>query len=172
MASGDWMHFNLDLLKILLPGLIVWLLFAVPLSAQEKVTLGTVEEVILLPWGVKLKARIDSGAATTSLTARDLRVVDKTAEFTLPADSGDLELKLPVKRWVRVKSALGYQRRPVVDLDLCIGPKRVTVRANLTDRSHLKYPLLIGRNTLKSDFVIDCTQNMCAPPQCPETSRK
>jgi hypothetical protein len=166
------MTFFVELFRALLPALIFLFILAGPLLAQEKVTLGTVEEVILLPWKVKLKARIDSGAATTSLNARDLKVIDRSAEFILPTDSGDLALKLPVKRWVRIKSALGHQRRPVVELDLCLGPKRVFVRANLSDRSNLKYPLLIGRNTLKSDFVIDCTQNMCAPPQCPETTGK
>jgi hypothetical protein len=166
------MPFTLGLFKACLPVLIFLVLFTGPLSAQEKVTLGTVEEVILLPWRVKLTARIDSGAATTSLHAQDLKVIDKMAEFILPTNSGELALKLPVKRWVRVKSALGHQRRPVVELDLCIGPKRVTVRTNLADRSNLKYPLLIGRNALKSDFVIDCTQNLCAPPQCPEITGK
>jgi hypothetical protein len=166
------MTFIVELFRALIPAVIFLFIFAGPLFAQEKVTLGTVEEVILLPWRVKIMARIDSGAATTSLHARDLKVIDKIAEFILPTNSGELALKLPVKRWVRVKSSLGHQRRPVVDLDLCIGPKRVTVRANLADRSNLKYPLLIGRNTLKSDFVIDCTQNMCAPPQCPETTGK
>jgi hypothetical protein len=166
------MCFTFKSIRAILPALALLFFCAGTLSAQDKITLGTVEEVILLPWGVKLQARVDSGAATTSLDARNLKVIDRTAEFFLPTASGGLELRIPIKRWVRIKSALGRQRRPIVELELCIGPKRVNVQANLADRSGLKYPILIGRNTLRTDFVIDCTQNMCAPPRCPEMRDK
>ena len=53
-------------------------------SAGEKMTIGEVEEVVLMPWGVRLPARIDTGAATSSLDARELIVKDKMAEFRLP----------------------------------------------------------------------------------------
>ncbi len=41
-------------------------------GGEEKVTIGPVEEVVLLPSGIKLRARIDTGANTTSLGARNL----------------------------------------------------------------------------------------------------
>jgi len=41
---------------------------------ESKILVGAVEEVILLPWGVKLPARIDTGSGMTSLDARDLTV--------------------------------------------------------------------------------------------------
>jgi hypothetical protein len=49
--------------------------------AKEKLTIGEVEDVILLTWGVRLPSRIDTGAATTSLDARDLKVTENVAEF-------------------------------------------------------------------------------------------
>ena len=51
------------------------------MNAADRVTIGLVEEVILLPWGVKMPARIDTGAATSSLDVRDLTVKKKVAEF-------------------------------------------------------------------------------------------
>lgn len=36
-------------------------------DAEEKIAIGLLEDMILLPWGVKLPARIDTGAATSSL---------------------------------------------------------------------------------------------------------
>ena len=40
-------------------------------------------------------------------------------------------------------------KRPVVDLDLCLGNVKRTVEVNLTDRSHFNYPLLIGAKALR-----------------------
>ena len=59
------------------------------LNAEKKVTIGTVEDVILLPWKVKLPARIDTGAAKSSLDARELKVHEDTVEFKLPRKYGD-----------------------------------------------------------------------------------
>ena len=56
----------------------------VPAQAKEKIRLGAVENVALLPWGVLMPARIDTGAATSSLDARNLVVKGKTVEFNLP----------------------------------------------------------------------------------------
>jgi len=53
-------------------------------AAEEKMVLGGVEDVILLPWRVKLPARVDTGAAKSSLDAREIKVLDDMIEFKLP----------------------------------------------------------------------------------------
>ena len=40
-------------------------------------------------------------------------------------------------------------KRPVVDLELCLGNVKRTVEVNLTDRSSFNYPLLIGAKALR-----------------------
>jgi hypothetical protein len=140
--------------------------------AEEKVGLGISEEIILLPWGVRMPARIDTGAATSSLDARDLTVKDGTAEFTLPAKYGGRELKLPVVKWRVVRSAMGQKRRPVVEIELCLGSRRLLAEVNLMDRTGLKYPMLIGRNVLRKNFIVDCMKANCSPPACPEAPGK
>jgi hypothetical protein len=137
-------------------------------NAEEKIKVGLVEDVILLPWGVKLPARIDTGAATSSLDARDLKIEDDIAHFKLPKKHGGLELRLPVIDWRYVRSAGARDRRPVVEITLCMGPKVLPIRVNLNDRSMVKYPLIIGRNALKENFVVDCMKSHCLPPGCPE----
>jgi hypothetical protein len=137
-------------------------------NAEKRVKIGLVENVILLPWRVKLPARIDTGAATSSLDARDLRVEDDMAHFKLPKRYGGLELHLPVIDWRYVRSAEARERRPVVEITLCMGPRVLRVKVNLNDRSMVKYPLIIGRNALKENFVVDCMKSHCLPPSCPE----
>jgi hypothetical protein len=139
---------------------------------QEKITIGEVEEVILLPWGVRMPARIDTGASQSSIDAQDLKIEGNVAEFRLHKRYGGLRLRLPVIEWQDVRSSEARERRPFVEIELCIGPKRLRTKVSLNDRSMVKYPLIIGRNTLKNNFVVDCTQSNCSPPKCPETPLK
>ena len=136
-------------------------------NAADRVTIGLVEEVILLPWGVKMPARIDTGAATSSLDVRDLKVQKKVAEFRLPEKYGGTPIRLPVKAWQVIRSAEARERRPVVEVELCVGPKQLRARVNLNNREKVQYPFLIGRNILQENFLVDCMKEFCNPPNCP-----
>lgn len=135
-------------------------------AAGKEIVLGTVEDVILLPWRVKLPARIDTGAAKSSLDAREIRIRDDIAEFKLPEKYGALRMRLPVVEWRHLRTAEGLRKRPVVELELCIGAKRLRTKVALDDRSALKYPLLVGRNTLSGTFIVNVKKRGLAPPHC------
>ena len=161
----------------LFAGSLVFLLVAIILllssrngTAGEKITVGEVEDVVLMPWGVRLPARIDTGAAMSSLDARELNVKNNIAEFRLPKKYGSLQMRLPVKEWQKVRSADFNERRPVVEITVCMGQKLIQARVTLNDRSTVKYPLIIGRNVLKDNFVVDCMNSNCLSPSCPEVS--
>jgi hypothetical protein len=138
-----------------------------PAAAQEKIMVGAVENVLLLPWGVSLPARIDTGAATSSLDARNITVKGKMVEFHLPGAYGGHKARLPLERWSSIKTASVQERRPVVSVEMCIGSRRVRTQVNLNDRSQVTYPLLIGRNTLELGFIVDPGVSFLAPPSCP-----
>jgi hypothetical protein len=141
-------------------------------DAGEKITIGDVEDVVLMPWGVRLPARIDTGAAISSLDARDLRVKNSVAEFKLPKKYGSQQLHLPVIGWRNIRSADFKERRPVVEITFCLGAKILHVEVNLNDRSTVKYPLILGRNALKDYFIVDCGRSNCLAPSCPEVPSK
>jgi hypothetical protein len=141
-------------------------------DAGEKISIGEVEDVVLMPWGVRLPARIDTGAATSSLDARDLKVKNGVAEFKLPRKYGSLQLHLPVIGWRNIRSADFKERRPIVQITFCLGAKILHTEVNLNDRSTVKYPLILGRNVLKDYFVVDCGRSNCLPPSCPEAPSK
>jgi hypothetical protein len=136
--------------------------------AEEKIVIGTVERVILLPWGVKLRARIDTGAATSSLDARDLEIKDNTAIFRLPGKPGGQRLRLPVIEWDHIKYPRGLRRRPVVEMEICLGSRLIKTKVNLSDRSYLKYPLILGRNFLRDNFIVDVKRRGTSRPKCRE----
>jgi hypothetical protein len=151
---------------------IVIFVFGGIVEAKERITVGLVEEVVLLPWRVKLPARIDTGAAQTSLDARDMVIRGDIVDFRLPEKYGGLQLSLPIVARKTVRSAEAHEQRPVVMMEFCLGSKHIRTRVNLNDRSKVKYPLLVGRNALKKNFIVDCMKEKCAPPICPEVQNK
>ncbi len=142
------------------------------MESADKITVGLVEEVVLLPWGVRVPARIDTGAATSSLDARELVVRGDKVDFKLPSRFGGASLSLPIVAWRTIRSAEAQERRPVVEMEFCLGGRVVRARVNLNDRSKVKYPLLVGRNALRKHYVIDCMKEFCAPPSCPQVPSK
>ena len=104
----------------------------------------------------------------TSLDVHDLTVRNKVAQFRLPEKYGNTLISLPVIRYCKVRSADSRGRRPVVEIELCVESKRMRVRVNLNNRSHLEYPLILGRNVLNQGFVVDCAQERLLSPKCLE----
>jgi hypothetical protein len=135
---------------------------------DEKIIIGGIEEVILFPWRVRLPARIDTGAAKSSLDAQDLKVQDDMVEFKLPKKYGGLHLRLPIIEWRHVRTPEGLEPRPIVELEICLGSRRIRTEVNLADRSMVKYPLILGRNFLKENYIVDVRRRKTTPPNCPE----
>ena len=140
--------------------------------ASEKINIGVVEDVMLLPWGIILPARIDTGAASSSLDARDIKIKGNTVTFRLAPQYSGIELSLPIVKRKTIRSAEAREKRVVVELEICIASKRLRTRVNLNDRSRVQYPMLLGRSTLTNNFVIDCTQIKCTVPSCPGVQQK
>jgi len=134
--------------------------------AAGKEIIGSTEEVVLLPWNIKLRARIDTGAATSSLDARNLKVSNGVAVFRVPRQLGEVELKLPVVGRRRYRHADGAEFRPLVQLEICIGSHRISTTVNLNDRSKVEYPFLVGRNILARRFIVDVSRKRLLTLDC------
>ncbi len=137
---------------------------AAPLFVRNlgsKAVLGATEKVEIVPWRVTVPARIDTGAAHSSLDARSIEPVgENEVVFTLPEKLGGRRVRRKLVGWHVVKSSDGgSERRPIVTLPIVLGGQRVVSQFTLNDRSHMDYPLLIGRNTLSGRFLVDVTRN-------------
>lgn len=148
---------------------LIWIALLIPWTAigegAEKITIGEVEDVLLLKWGAKFLARIDTGATSTSLDARKIKLKDNFVEFKM---RNDKKVKLQVLEYRYIRTSVGRELRPVVLLDICLGSLHLLTQVTLTDRSHLKYALLIGRRVLKGNFVVDVSRRQTTRPSCPE----
>ena len=126
----------------------------VPAETNGKVTIGPVESVELLPWGIPLAARIDTGAHTSSLFAKDVTVSNGVVAFRFPESLGGKGVQLA--EWLTIKSSDGVEeKRPVVFVKIRMANKIIHTRVTLDDRSRMAYPMLIGRRTLRGHYVVD-----------------
>lgn len=64
-------------------------------------------------------------------------------------------VEAPIVRRVRIVQASGEESRPVISLLMTLGPIRENVEFTLNDRSHLDYPVLLGRRFLMDIAAID-----------------
>jgi alpha-L-glutamate ligase-like protein len=62
-----------------------------------------------------------------------------------------------IRDFVVVKSSNGYTMRAVIDAQITLGAITKSYRLNVSDRSDLLYPIIIGKNDLK-EFLIDPTK--------------
>lgn len=101
--------------------------------------LGVIEKVTIYGENTKkvVRAKIDTGAYRTSID------VDLVHELGL-----DKHHKL-----VHVRSGSGRQRRRTVKLNFKLKDKKIKTIATYTERSHLRFPIIIGRKDMKGFFV-------------------
>lgn len=133
---------------------------------------GWVEHAQLVEKGITLRARLDSGARTCSLNASDLRIVERQgteyAQFSITSREGKrVFFDEPVVRWSKIKRHFTEsQRRPVIEVTICVGDTLKRTRVNLVDRANLNYQLLIGRNFLAGSTYIDSGHTYLLTPAC------
>lgn len=137
-----------------------------PRTEPVKVTLGVVEDVILSPWGISFPARIDTGADLSSLDAREIVVRNNIADFKLGKRWGSRRLQLPIVEWRHIQTSMGIEKRPVVELSICLGSKLFRTPVTLKDRSEMIYPFLVGRSALNGVFLVDSSRSNTAQPVC------
>jgi hypothetical protein len=139
-------------------------------SEKSKKIIGATARLTELESGLTFPARIDTGAQSCSLHIekfeikdqedRRTRNVGKTIRFQLKDGDGKTAwVETKIVEAVRVKSSalkIGeYDRRYKVRLTLEWKDFKKEVLVTLNDRTDMEFPLLIGRNYLRDDFLVD-----------------
>lgn len=149
------------------------------IQADDKV-FGWVENASIEPWGIAVKAKLDSGALTSSLDARDIEVFEKDGEgwvrFRLKLEdqaNGETfsdQIERPLYRELAVRGAGGRDERPVVLMDVCMGNTVYEEQFGLRDREEMIYPLLLGRRTISHLGLLDVRNTFLQDPECGENA--
>ncbi|MCJ8167267.1 RimK/LysX family protein [Pontibacter sp. E15-1] len=139
----------------------------------EKHTIGRRELVSLPELGIEeIEAKIDTGAYTSAIHCSNIH------EETLPDGSKLIALdlldpshpqynhkKLEFREYElrEIKSSFGeVQERYVIRTKIKFFEEEIEAEFSLSDRSDMKYPVLIGRKLLKNRFVVDVARKNIA----------
>ena len=130
---------------------------------DAKKIIGAMEHVRLVPPNVVLKARIDTGAKTTSIDARDIVSFERDGKlwvrFVCVSGKKEYTIERKVIKTVLIKRHDSEsQDRYVVKMRIVLGDVSQLVSVTLNDRDNYKYPVLIGRNFLRDFFIVDVTK--------------
>ncbi len=129
----------------------------------EKITIGEAEYIGVPLTGAVFKARIDTGATTSSIFAVEVQEFERDGKpwvrFVVRNDDSKetFPLEAPVAGVAKIKKRgqEGFTRRPAVDMDLVMGEVTKRIKVNLADRTGFEFPLLIGRDFLAGLAVVD-----------------
>lgn len=119
----------------------------------------------------KIKAKVDTGARTSSIHAEDIRRFRRGSkrfiEFyvcPLPRSGrGRVKVTASFIEDRNVRSSTGEsQKRPVVKMVLKIGHKIIHTEVTLAGRDRMAFPMLIGRQALKGNFIVDVSKSFHA----------
>jgi len=116
--------------------------------------------------GADYLARVDTGATTSSIHATDLRIIDgsddprdnvgKMIRFRSVSSTGvPVRIKAEIAKAQTVVNAQGREKRYMVWLTLSARGVRKTILTDLRDRSGMRYKMLVGRDWLAGDFLVD-----------------
>lgn len=148
--------------------LLLGLMFVLPAHAQllkEKVTIGRIEWVELPDLKIRFKARIDTGAKTTSLHAANIEEVQQNGELyvkfqTVDTEGKAIELIRKVDTTQKVSNTAGFvSKRYVIREKIRMGKMEREILLNLNDRSRMDYKFLVGRNLLLGRFIVDVARS-------------
>ena len=134
-------------------------------TPDGKMYLGEDEYIYIKEADATFDARIDTGAAVSSISAKNITEFERNGKrwyrFTIEANDQSFEVEAPYVRTsqIRQSSKNTLTERVVVSLNLKIGSFSTKSEFTLTDRTHMQYPLLIGRTLIQDIAVVDVARD-------------
>lgn len=136
--------------------------------ADDLRIIGRAEVVDFPEWDLyDISAKIDTGAYTSSLHCHHIERIKKDGNeyvrFNLLDPSHETYneklFELPIYKSKTVKSSNGVsEERFIVKTKLILLGKTLKAELSLTDRSEMRYPVLIGRKLIKGNFIVDVSK--------------
>ena len=148
------------------------------LYAKEpaRIIAGWVEKVRINNYDFEVKAKLDTGARTSSIHASNIKSFKKDGKqwvsFTLILEDSkdnlhEIHIEKPRSRRTNIKNHDGqHDKRYVIDLDICFNGRAYTTEFTLADRTEYIYDILLGRQFLKKVAIVDPKSIFLTTPKC------
>ena len=157
-----------------------------PASAgMAKHVYGRIEYVNINGDSQLIKAKLDTGAKLSSLSATHIKPYQKEGKTWLsfdayhPRKNINLHFDRPLLKYTKIKkrhdedSNSKYSERPVVSLSICLRHQLLEIDVNLVDRENFIYPMLLGANAIsKFEGLVDPAAKFTARPTCHSTPQQ
>lgn len=135
------------------------------MSDKKKIVIGW-QEIISLPQLdiPAIEVKIDTGAKTSSLHAENIKFFNKGGKEYITFDVHPIQkhkevtikCQAPIIEKRDVKSSSGCQEnRPMIKTNMKIGDYVFEIDLNLTKRDYMKSRMLLGRDAMKGNIIID-----------------
>ncbi len=161
-------------------------LSASSLKNSKKVTIGWLEKTYLLNYHFAIRAKMDTGAKTSSLHATDMEYVSVAGKpprsrirfKTVDTIGRSRIIEADIVREVYIKKSSLNPESPAkearleIELDVCLAGVEKKIRVNLTNREGMNYRMILGRTALEKDFVIDAGQTFIGSKKCRSFMKK
>jgi hypothetical protein len=137
---------------------------AKPVSADPIQIYGWREDILIQGVQEKLKAKLDTGALTSSIHAEEKELFERDGKKWVRFIVTDPGMKKPVRtrieaplvRIAKIKEPAGESEpREVVRLSFQIGERKMRGEFTLNNRKNMLSPVLIGRNMIKELGWVD-----------------
>lgn len=141
---------------------------------KEKIHLGWREWVSLPTFSrLPIKAKVDTGAKTSALHARDIEIFKKNNKTWVSFEVvPSIKVKLPILATAivtderTIKSSMGErEKRPVIQTLIRMGGEEFPIEVTLVNRSLMGYRMLLGRSALKKKFLINPSRSFMLDKQ-------
>ncbi|MEZ9924423.1 ATP-dependent Zn protease [Vibrio breoganii] len=139
-------------------------------TEDGKLILGEQEWLFFPEFKATVKARVDSGATTSSLSAIEVKQFERDGKKWVkfkPAYAGKVgkEISLPIERFAKVKQSSSEEsdKRPVVAIWIQLSELNEKTEFTLVDRSHLDFPVLLGRSFVRDVAIVDVSRKYVQP---------
>ncbi len=133
---------------------------------EEKIIVGWREYVDFPEWDIhKLRAKIDTGAHTSSLHVEDVTLLthNRIRFYVVLRKKNIIYKKKVITQRIKtghVKSSTGIKtKRWYVQTRLKIGEFEKNIVVNLVNREGMNFRMLLGRNALDETFLVDVSRS-------------
>lgn len=144
------------------------------IKSEAKTIVGWREWVGLPELGIEyIKAKVDTGARTSALHAFDLHIERKGEEDWVHFKMHPIQdnTKIIAECCARIKehrnvtdSGGHTESRVVIQTPIRIGERLVNAEVTLTDRDTMLFRMLLGRTSLKPEFMVDPEKSYLTHP--------
>lgn len=137
-----------------------------PSDSRRPLTIGWKEYIDFPEWGLRrIKAKIDTGARTSALDVVSYELSQVNGEGLIAHLRTALhrrhperlsEIRVPVLRMVAVRNSNGMmEQRPLIQTRFRLGSLTKDICLTVTNRSGMRFAVILGRTALAGDFVVD-----------------